>query len=386
MNDNTLETLYRVEHNDDSLKELVINSAEGFDFNRLGRAIATNSNITILELYLDDLDITGTGFYDGLKQNTSIDHLLVKCDDHSLDRGVAYEILQAYQENGINLTNLNIIYANLHNGGATQIATTLQYCTNLMIINLYNNNITADQLVPMIEAMREIRSLEELLLNANSIGNAGCQALATLLEDPNCNICRLQMNRNNIRNEGVISLVNSLASNTKLKALALYNNPISGSVEDDFVRLLCNTTSINATYSSNHTLELVECDHFNRRGVLVSLLDLNGSTSNKSHVAMKKILRHHPNIDMEPLFGWDMDDEWTLKALPYVVEWFDKAWIVKESEFDESHSAFVRELRRDRFFSRRTLSSIYEFAKAMPLRFVPTDHVKSDKKKRKRVN
>ena len=88
--------------------------------------------------------------------------------------------------------------------------------------------------------------------------------------------------------------------------------------------------------------------------------------------------------DISPLFGWDKDDEWTLKALPYVVAWFEKAWVVKASDFDERHSAFVRELERDRFFSRRTLSSIYKFAKAMPLRFVPADHVKMHDKKRKR--
>ena len=59
---------------------------------------------------------------------------------------------------------------------------------------------------------------------------------------------------------------------------------------------------------------------------LVSLLDLNKGT-NKNHVAIKKILKCHPNMNMEPLFEWNMEgeDERNLKALPYIISWFEKA-------------------------------------------------------------
>lgn len=386
-NEISQETLLRVENNDDALTNLVMNNVdnvEGLDFNRLGRAIATNTNITKLDIALDYITDTGTEFYEGLKQNTSIDKLNIYYYEHDRDvNGVGRKILQAYQENNNHLIAINFLYANLHNEEATQIATTLQCCTNLKTINLYQCDLTADQLLPMIEAMRGLRSLEQLFLNNNNIGNVGCEALGTLLlKDPNCNISKLQINRNGIGNEGVISLVNNLANNTKLKALALYNNPIDGgSVEDVFAKILCNTTSINATYSSNHTLELVECDYLNRREVLGYLFGMNKGT-NKRNVAIKKILRHHPDIDMEPLFGWDMDGEWSLKALPCVIDWCERACAVKVGGFTES-PAFVQELERD-LFGRRTLSAIYKFARAMPLRFVPADHVKMHDKKRKR--
>ena len=94
---------------------------------------------------------------------------------------------------------------------------------------------------------------------------------------------------------------------------------------------------------------------------LASLLQLNMGP-NKSHVAIKKILKYHPNIDMEPLFDWDMEggDERNLKALPYVIAWFEKA---EEAVADEEESSYNIEGRK--------LSAIYQFAQAMPLLFVP---------------
>ena len=90
---------------------------------------------------------------------------------------------------------------------------------------------------------------------------------------------------------------------------------------------------------------------------------------------MKKILKHHPNIDMEPHFDWDADeDEQNLKALPYVIAWFDKARAAVADDDDESYN-----------IEEKKLSAIFQFAKSMPLLFVPTSDIKKDvNKKRKR--
>ena len=89
----------------------------------------------------------------------------------------------------------------------------------------------------------------------NNIGDASCEALATLLTDPNCNLHALDLGHNNITNEGATTIANSLVNNTKLRVLCLYYNQIDPSVDDVFSKILCNNTSINLTYSSNHNLE-----------------------------------------------------------------------------------------------------------------------------------
>ena len=51
---------------------------------------------------------------------------------------------------------------------------------------------------------------------------------------------------------------------------------------------------------------------------------MNRST-NKSHVAIKKIMKYHLNIDISPMFEWDLEGEGNLKALPLLVFWFERA-------------------------------------------------------------
>ena len=133
-----------------------------------------------------------------------------------------------------------------------------------------------------------------------------------------------------------------------------------------FSKLICNKTSVNNTCMSNHTLEQITLPGNSYH--LSPLLQLNKNT-NKSFVAIKKILLNHPNnpnIDMEPLFEWGSDGERSLLALPFVVAWFERA---NEAITDDQEAGSHR-------ICERKLSSIYQFAKAMPLMFIPPAHTK----------
>ena len=66
---------------------------------------------------------------------------------------------------------------------------------------------------------------------------------------------------------------------------------------------------------------------------------------------------------MESLFEWNMEGEGErdLKALPYVVAWFERASeaVAGDEGGEESYN-----------IDERKLTAIYQFAKAMPLMFV----------------
>ena len=325
--------LRRVEENDETLTKLYIGDyydgdISGSDYSQLGAAIGENTHLKTLTVVLDGitLNVTNREFYDGLKQNMSIYELYLDCRSaRNIVSGVGHEILKIYQENN-NLTRLRIDYADLQNGGNSVITTTLRNCTNLNEISLPCCTITDEQLIPIVEAVQGHSSLERLGLNNNRVSNAGCDALATLLRDPNCNLHTLYLGANAIDNVGANTLVNSLVNNTKLKALYINANPIDASVHDIFSKLLCNTSNtINNIYSSNHSLGsllLPQC----KGEELASLLNMNDGTE-ESHIAMRKILKYHPSIDMEPFFEWNMEGEGerNLKALPYVIAWFERA-------------------------------------------------------------
>jgi hypothetical protein len=150
---------------------------------------------------------------------------------------------------------------------------------------------------------------------------------------------------------------------TKLTHLNLEDNDFDESSADDiFSRLLCDASTINGTHSSNHTLEkLVYRRQRSHEPLLASLLKLNKGT-NKSHVAIRKILRFHPVIDISKLYDWDSGDEQTLKALPFVVAWFERG---------REAIAELNSIQRESYYiDKRELSAIYQFARTMPLLFV----------------
>jgi len=326
--------------------------------------------------------------YNGLIQNSSIKSLNLRCrshrnalDEEFINNEVAHEILRVYQQNN-NLTFLSIEYAShghiLQNGVNNILATTLRHCTNLKKLYLWESNVTDEQIIPLVDAMRGLHSLGCLHLAGNRIGNTGCEAISILLCDPNSRLNYLNLSGNQINNEGATTIINSLASNTKLQELLIGGNPTTNSImQQSFSRLLCNVSSLNSIYNSNHTL------------VTLSLSDLTPPHNNdllilnkskiKSHVAIRKILKYHPNIDMEQLFELGSEGELSLKGLPYILDWFNRAGeAIEQLKTWNAYCSFygLGYERTRHIVSRRKLSAIYQFAQAMPLLFVPTSVTK----------
>ena len=207
--------------------------------------------------------------------------------------------------------------------------------------------------------------MKDFSFHSSGIGNAGCEAVVTLLADPNCNLQYLNLNNENI----------------------------DESVDDIFIGSLCNKSSISDTYFSNHTLHKLLLPHrlveneLEMGDDLAELLVLN-ENRNKSQVAIQKILLSHKNIDMEPLFEWDLSEEGeregvrSLKALPYVIDWFRRAEDAVDGVNRAGYSGQIVEFKR----SISELSSIYQFARAMPLLFEGIKSYDSKNNKRKRAN
>ena len=107
---------------------------------------------------------------------------------------------------------------------------------------------------------------------------------------------------------------------------------------------------------------------------------------NKSYVAVKKILKYN-NLDMAQLYDWDSEDEYSLKALPFVINWFEKAREAvrppqtRKERRIESHPEKEDPGRRYNIDERK-LSAIYQFARDMPLMFVDQRVLRRSKRKR----
>ena len=213
--------------------------------------------------------------------------------------------------------------------------------SSLQLFVLQSAGIDDEKASIIANSLARNNTLEKLFLDSNpNITARGYQALSTLLEDPNSRLALLNLMGNGIDDESAIILANALAHNTTLERMYLDENPdITSNGWQAFSKVLCDTSSVNNTFLSNHTLQ-----HLTGTGwdfpVLSGMLNLNIGNDKKA-VAFRKILLHHADFDMQPLFEWD------LKVLPFVASWFERAAVYRiESEGDSR---------------KRKLAAIYQF-------------------------
>ena len=155
----------------------------------------------------------------------------------------------------------------------------------------------------------------------------------------------------NFGDEGAAALANGLVGNESLTTLKFNSPDITPMGWTAFSRLLCDNSSVNDIYLSNHTLTKIGGYEYGMHSIpsdIVEYLKLNNLLTYDAGFC--KILNNHPDIDIEPLF------EWKLKFLPLIVTWFEKA---------KPHLGNVNESAGT--FQCRQLSAVYKFVRGMPL-------------------
>ena len=237
--------------------------------------------------------------------------------------------------------------------GCVALATLLRCsATELRSLYISNTEINDEGIEALVPALKNCNSLKQLHLHDNpTVTTRGWQSIATILEAPNSNLREFYIPNNNINDDAVATFANALTNNRRLKEFHL--PPLSEDSLQAFSKLLCDTTSVNATFLSNHTLSYLGDEELNENAMIRPLLDLN-ERDDKKEVEMIKILQCHDDFDMLPLF------EWEFKVLPLVLEWLERA---SEYEMPEDFDPNIEE---------RKLSTIYQFVRGMPVLYVET--------------
>ena len=203
----------------------------------------------------------------------------------------------------------------------------------------------------LVEGIMQHCSLTELYLSHNHFITAnGLPSLSSLFRAEHCSLCILYLYGINFGNDGAAVLAGGLIGNKSLTELRF--NPTDSGITARgwaaFSRLLCDTSSVNSTYLSNHTLQQVgDYGITNTPSDILLFSRLNKLQFRAA--AICKILHSHPDIDVTPLF------QFNLKCLPLVVAWLEKAKQYLDNVNESTES-----------FQGRCLSAVYKFIRGMP--------------------
>ena len=229
-------------------------------------------------------------------------------------------------------------------------------CRSLEVLILRNNSLDDDSIIAFANDSSYNERLEVLdLRNCISVTPAGWRALSRLLGSPHSVLRDLDISLNpSVNDEIVTEYANALRGNehSQLKSLtigsALYDfyaetydydlSPLTNAIWDPITNLMCNTSSIDATWSSNHTLcdlgyfpdqiphqdseddsEGSYIDEAEMPSEITDLLEMN-KEDDKKQVARKKVIRYHfsGDYDLNALIGSNQ------KSLPRKISWFGR--------------------------------------------------------------
>jgi hypothetical protein len=258
--------------------------------------------------------------------------------------------------------------------GLGSLSTLLQrYEVNLKDLNLSSCRINDEGLHAL--AGGAANHCEELDLDGNkSITSTGLSYLSNATRSDSCRVETLWLQGIPIEDDGMEVLGQGLVGNQSLRSLGLEELDNGMTVTSAgwvaFSTALCDTSSVNSTYLSNHTIHhiCIEDDEETIPRDISLYLQLN--KEHPQYVARCKIIMSHRHLDMTPLLHWG------LKCLPLAVAWFERSKpCTTLTIYDEDPDLRRRVLNEsDEAFESRKLTAMYEFVRGMPMEVVKSRH------------
>ena len=313
---------------------------------KVQKLILTNNNIGDkgLEALADLLAHNGALRCLSISENAAITKIGVKAISRSL------------RSRKCRLENLRLDRISICEEIEKLLGDALSVNTSLVLLSLScgENGISIgdDGLKALALGLSHNSHLKELNLSRNrAITSVGLRSLKQYFRSSLCALETLNFNFIDFADESAYALAYALGRNKSLKVLLFDERGITSKGWKVFLKLICDSSSPNRIYLSNHTLRELGVRYFHAessvRASLAGWLEVNKDCQTPNLAAKAKIMHVFPDLDMVPLF------QWKLKFLPLIKSWFDT---VTSDDF-----ALAASIRN------RKLSAIYKFVRGLPM-------------------
>ena len=167
--------------------------------------------------------------------------------------------------------------------GVIKMSTALTNISTLKELDLDNNNIPEEAANELSAAIRANNSLEKLWLGGNHLGSSTVMIVNALMQITTLNVLNLNCNQNrseelapaltsvishnksmeslllsdnNLNDDGVIKIAQSLCKHTKLKMINLQSNNITEKAAEALASIISSNTGLEKLYLDNNTIQL----------------------------------------------------------------------------------------------------------------------------------
>lgn len=241
------------------------------------------------------------------------------------DQGIA--ALTESQESNTTLKTLKIYgNRNVSPRGWLLAFDRLRNCSSLEDLDVSSNNIDDEAMTSLASLCCNISTLHTLWIgDLRSITNIGWTSLSNALQHEQCMLKHISLFDIRVNDDMLSLFGNALAHNNRLEDILLDINEDS-TISRRWTVLfnaLCDTSSIYATFASNHTIRHIcyENNDDHLPADIQSLLTLNRDCDSKFEAARMKILLHHmldDGVNVDALVDMEVG------VIPYAIDWIGK--------------------------------------------------------------
>jgi len=321
----------------------------------LASSLASNGKVRELHLSRNNFCDTGLEVLaETLAHNRALRVLSISANAAITGTGVR-AISRILQSRKSRLEDLWLDSISICEEGGKLLGDALFVNTSLLTLSLRcvggGMSIDDDGLKALALGLSRNSHLKILNLSENTaITSVGLRSLKQYLRSSLCALETLSVDFINFGDEGAYALADALGQNKSVKSLHFGVRGITTKGWDAFLKLLCDSSSPNNVYLSNHTLSMLSGCRYTQASSevqksILGWLKMNEECQTPNLAAKAKIMHVFPDLDMVPLF------QWNLKFLPLVKSWFDT---VTSDDF-----AFAASVQN------RKLSAMYKFVRAI---------------------
>ncbi|XP_072133528.1 uncharacterized protein [Mobula birostris] len=195
----------------------------------LASALRTNPSLTELNLNDNQLGDSGVKLLSAALGNPECKLQKLQLDNIGLTDSGAKDLASALSTNP-SLTELNLSVNKLGDSGMKLVSEALRNSKcEIQKLWLYDVGLTANGAKEIISTLSTNRSLKELSLNDNKLGDSGVKLVSDALRVSECKIQKLWLRDVGLTDSGVEDLVSALSTNPKLTELNLSYNKLGDS-------------------------------------------------------------------------------------------------------------------------------------------------------------
>ena len=178
---------------------------------------------------------------------------VLNLDDNQLQLG-AIKLATAIK----NISSLKILELNDNNipeEAADELSAAIRANNSLEILWLGSNHLASSTVI-IVNALKQVTTLKVLNLNKNQNRSEELAPALTSIISNNKFVERLLLSDNNLNDDGVIKIAQSLCKHTKLKTIDLRSNNITEKSSEALASIISSNTGLEELYLGNNTIQL----------------------------------------------------------------------------------------------------------------------------------